>query len=92
MNNEKKKGCYYRAGCDQPLGNDRAAFWDNLIKGKSGIDHIEHFDVSDYPTKIAAQVRDFNPIDYMGRKMPAGWTGLPSMPVLLQDRLLKMLN
>ena len=37
-------------------------------QGKSGIDHIEHFDVSDYPTKIAAQVRDFNPIDYMGRK------------------------
>ncbi|HAF17384.1 MAG: beta-ketoacyl-ACP synthase II [Thermacetogeniaceae bacterium] len=55
-------------GVISPLGNDRAAFWDNLIKGKSGIDHIEHFDVSDYPTKIAAQVRDFNPIDYMGRK------------------------
>ena len=55
-------------GVISPLGNDRAAFWGNLIKGKSGIDHIEHFDVSDYPTKIAAQVRDFNPIDYMGRK------------------------
>jgi len=38
------------------------------IRDRSGIDHIEHFDVSDYPTKIAAQVRDFNPIDYMGRK------------------------
>ncbi|NLH27510.1 MAG: beta-ketoacyl-ACP synthase II [Syntrophomonadaceae bacterium] len=65
---EKRRVVITGLGVISPLGNDKAAFWDNLIKGNSGIAHIEHFDVSDYPTKIAAQVRDFNPLDYISRK------------------------
>lgn len=65
---EKRRVVITGLGVISPLGNDRDTFWDNLIKGNSGIDHIEHFDVSDYPTKIAAQVRDFNPLDYLSRK------------------------
>ncbi|WP_106766111.1 beta-ketoacyl-ACP synthase II [Paenibacillus faecalis] len=50
------------------IGQDLETFWNSLMNGKSGVSHIEAFDVSDYPTKIAASVKDFNPEDYMERK------------------------
>ncbi|NMO96481.1 beta-ketoacyl-ACP synthase II [Paenibacillus lemnae] len=50
------------------LGKDLDTFWDSLMNGKSGVSLIEAFDVSDYPTRIAASVKDFNPEDYMDRK------------------------
>lgn len=50
------------------LGNDLDTFWDNLVQGKSGVSHIEAFDVSEYTTRIAAEVKGFNPDDYIDRK------------------------
>lgn len=50
------------------LGQDLNTLWDNLMAGKSGVSNVDAFDVSDYPTKIAASVKDFNPEDYMDRK------------------------
>lgn len=50
------------------LGQDIETFWNNLMNGKSGVSLVEAFDVSDYPTQIAASVKDFNPEDYMDRK------------------------
>jgi 3-oxoacyl-[acyl-carrier-protein] synthase II len=47
-------------GCVTPIGIGRAAFWNALIKGESGVRRIESFDVSDSPVKIAAQVQDFD--------------------------------
>jgi 3-oxoacyl-[acyl-carrier-protein] synthase II len=57
-------------GCVTPIGIGRAAYWDALQRGVSGIRHIESFDVTQWPVKIAAEVRDFdwqaqlNPKDY----------------------------
>ncbi|MGG4220757.1 beta-ketoacyl-ACP synthase II [Paenibacillus jamilae] len=50
------------------LGQDLNTLWDNLMAGKSGISKIEAFDTSDYTTKIAASIKDFNPEDYIDRK------------------------
>lgn len=50
------------------LGQDLDTLWDNLVQGKSGISRVEAFDVSEYPTQIAASVKDFNPEDYVDRK------------------------
>ncbi|WP_019638122.1 beta-ketoacyl-ACP synthase II [Paenibacillus fonticola] len=50
------------------LGQDLDKFWSNLTAGKSGVSAIESFDVSDYPTRIAASIKDFNPEDYVDRK------------------------
>lgn len=50
------------------LGSDIETFWNNLLEGKSGVSHIEAFDVTDYPTQIAASVKDFNPEDFMDKK------------------------
>lgn len=50
------------------LGKDKDTFWNNIITGQSGVSTIESFDVSGYPTQIAAEVKDFNAEDYMERK------------------------
>ncbi|NRF91152.1 beta-ketoacyl-ACP synthase II [Paenibacillus frigoriresistens] len=50
------------------LGQDLETFWANLTSGKSGVSLIENFDVSEYPTRIAAEVKDFNVEDYVDRK------------------------
>ncbi|MDU0201391.1 MULTISPECIES: beta-ketoacyl-ACP synthase II [Paenibacillus] len=50
------------------LGQDLDTFWGNLTAGKSGVSLIENFDVSEYPTRIAAEVKDFNIEDYVDRK------------------------
>ncbi|MBO8171065.1 MAG: beta-ketoacyl-ACP synthase II [Bacillaceae bacterium] len=55
-------------GVVSPVGNDIKTFWDNLLNGKSGVDHITSFDASEYPTRIAAEVKDFRPEDFMERK------------------------
>ena len=48
-------------GAVSPLGNDLATTWDGLVAGKSGIDFIRGFDASDYPVKIGAEVKNFDP-------------------------------
>ena len=55
-------------GVVTPLGNDLETFWSNLVAGKSGVDAITHFDPTGYATRIAAQVRDFDPTTWMDRK------------------------
>jgi 3-oxoacyl-[acyl-carrier-protein] synthase II len=44
------------------LGNDVDSFWKNLIGGQCGIDHITHFDAAAFDTKIAGEVRNFDPV------------------------------
>lgn len=50
------------------LGHDLETFWGNLMAGKSGVGTIELFDVSEYPTRIAAEIKDFNPEQYFDKK------------------------
>ena len=48
-------------GVVSPLGNDLKSFWDNLVAGNCGVGPITSFDASKYDTKIAAEVKEFNP-------------------------------
>lgn len=50
------------------LGNDVETVFGSLLAGKSGIDEVSSFDVTDYPCKIGAEVRDFVPTDWMDHK------------------------
>ncbi len=52
-------------GAISPVGNQIDEFWNNLLDGKNGIDFITRFDVTDYKVKIAAEVKDFDPLKYM---------------------------
>lgn len=51
-----------------PLGNDIDSSWNNLLAGKSGIGPITHFDASDYTSRIAGEVKGFDPEKYMPMK------------------------
>lgn len=55
-------------GIVSPLGNEVETFWGNLKEGKSGISYIDLFDASAFGTRIAGQVRDFDPEALFGRK------------------------
>ena len=52
-------------GVITPVGNDVETFWNNLISGVNGIGPITRFDTTDYAVKIGAEVKDFDPSDYM---------------------------
>lgn len=47
-------------GIVSPLGNDRDTTWQNLLAGESGLSEITHFDASHFPTRIAAEVKNFD--------------------------------
>jgi 3-oxoacyl-[acyl-carrier-protein] synthase II len=55
-------------GAITPVGNDVATTWQSLIAGKSGTAPITKFDASKFPVRFAAEVKGFNPLDYMERK------------------------
>lgn len=54
-------------GMISPIGNNKQDFWNNLIAGHSGVTTIDRFDASTFVTQIAAQVKDFDPQDYISR-------------------------
>ncbi len=55
-------------GLVTPLGHTIDQFWDNIISGKSGISTISRFDPSGLPTRIASEVKDFDPLEYIEKK------------------------
>lgn len=55
-------------GAVTPIGNNVDDFWASVKAGKIGFDHITKFDTTDYKCHIAAELKDFNPQDFMDRK------------------------
>ena len=55
-------------GAVTPIGNNVDDFWASVKVGKIGFDHITKFDTTDYKCHIAAELKDFNPQDFMDRK------------------------
>jgi len=54
-------------GALTPIGNSVPAFWASLIKGQSGVAPITKFDAENFKTRFAAEVKNFDPLDYMER-------------------------
>src|SRR4051812_10554191 len=55
-------------GVVSPIGIGVDSFWDSLLNGRSGIDFLRAFPNMDLPTKLAAEVRNFDPLDYIQQK------------------------
>jgi 3-oxoacyl-[acyl-carrier-protein] synthase II len=55
-------------GLVTPLGNTIEEFWENLISGNSGVVLIDRFDADGLPTRIAAQVKEFDPAAFINKK------------------------
>src|SRR3989304_2274071 len=55
-------------GVVAPNGIGKDAFWQNLIAGKSAVDWIPAFDPTPFPCRIAAEVKNFRPEEFMSRR------------------------
>lgn len=56
-------------GAITPIGNSVEEYWKNVTAGVCGVERITRFDTEDLPVKIAAEVKDFEPTDYMPKKL-----------------------
>jgi len=55
-------------GVVSPLGIGNAENWANVTAGNSGISHITRFDTTDFPVKIAGEVKNFDPEQFIDKK------------------------
>lgn len=55
-------------GVVAPIGIGPDAFWRNLIAGQTGIGELSAFSTSELPSKLAAEIRDFDPVDHISHK------------------------
>ncbi|HZW52768.1 MAG TPA: beta-ketoacyl-ACP synthase II [Candidatus Elarobacter sp.] len=65
---EKRRVVITGLGAITPLGNTAGAFWEGLIAGRSGVGLTQVFDTSKLPSRMAAEVKDFNPDALFGRR------------------------
>ena len=63
-----------------PLGNNVTDSWNNLLAGKSGIGPITHFDATEFDSRIAGEVKNFNPEDF----------GIPAKQARRMDRFVQL--
>ena len=77
-------------GAITPIGNSVEEFWNGIKEGKTGFGPITYFDTADYRCKLAAEVKDFDPAQYMDQKSARRMERLPDrrsrMRVLLWNR------
>jgi 3-oxoacyl-[acyl-carrier-protein] synthase II len=66
--NEQRRVVVTGMGAITPLGNDVASFWEGLVAGRSGISRISSFDPARVASKVAGEVRGFDPSLVMDRK------------------------
>jgi 3-oxoacyl-[acyl-carrier-protein] synthase II len=77
-------------GCVTPLGLGKEQFWQAIHEGRSGVNKITRFDVSDLPVQIAAEVKNFNTDDFIPPKdrqhvSPAVAYGIAGAGLAFQD-------
>jgi 3-oxoacyl-[acyl-carrier-protein] synthase II len=77
MTGNKRRVGIVGLGVISPLGQNTSEFWSNLIVGKSGVSRISLFDASSFPTTIAAEVKDFDPLKYIEKRK--------SLKVMIRD-------
>ena len=65
MTQQPRKIAVTGLGVVSPVGNDVSTFWESLKSGVCGIGPITKFDTENYKVKVAGEVRDFNPRDFM---------------------------
>jgi beta-ketoacyl-acyl-carrier-protein synthase II len=64
----KKRVVVTGLGAVTPIGNDVETAWQNAINGVSGVGELTRVSIEGLPAKVAAELKDFNPEDYMDRK------------------------
>jgi 3-oxoacyl-[acyl-carrier-protein] synthase II len=65
---DKRRVVITGAGAVTPVGNTAEEFWTSLLAGRSGIGPITRFDASQMPTRIAGEIKGFDPLKYIDKK------------------------
>ena len=65
---EKRRVVVTGLGAVTPLGNDVETTWNNIVSGVSGIGPLTRVNADDFPAKVAAEVKDFDPTAYLDKK------------------------
>src|SRR3990167_251527 len=66
---EKNRVVVTGIGIITPIGTGIDSFWESSIKGRSGISTISRFNVERYPTRVAGEIKDFDPTKYMPKEL-----------------------
>ena len=67
-NRQNKRVVITGLGAITPIGNNLADYWDSLLQGRSGVGAVTLFDASQHACQIAAEVKDFEPHQYLDKK------------------------
>jgi 3-oxoacyl-[acyl-carrier-protein] synthase II len=76
-------------GAITPVGLTLEDFWNSLINGISGVDNITYFDTTEFDTKFAAELKGFNPLNYMDRKLSQRTDPFTQYAIAASDMALK---
>lgn len=68
-------------GALTPIGNNVNDFWQSLLEGKSGADLITKFDTTEFNTKFACELKNYDPTDYIDKKIQEEWILILSIPL-----------
>lgn len=65
---DKRRVVITGMGVLSPIGCSSETFWQSLVEGKSGIDVIKNFDATDFSTRIAGELKDYDPLEHFSTK------------------------
>ncbi len=68
LNGNRRRVVITGMGTVNPLANDVPATWAAMMRGDCGVEQISHFDTTDFPCKVAAYVKNFDPLQYMDKR------------------------
>lgn len=72
-----------------PVGNSTEETWRNLLAGKSGVDRITHFDTSQFACQIGAEVKNFDPLNFIDKKELKKMARFIHLAIAASDEALK---
>ncbi|SET15065.1 3-oxoacyl-[acyl-carrier-protein] synthase II [Oceanobacillus limi] len=65
---EKRRVVITGLGAVTPVGNNVQSMWENILAGKSGVDFVTRVNKEDFKAQVAAEVKDFDPTDFVDKK------------------------
>jgi len=76
-------------GLVTPCGNDVASTWAAMLGGVSGVDYIKKFDTEKYSVKIAAEVKNFDPLNFLEKKEARRMGAFTHFAIAASDEAIK---
>jgi 3-oxoacyl-[acyl-carrier-protein] synthase II len=76
-------------GALTPLGKTLDEYWEALVNGVSGADHIQQFDCSKFKTRFACEVKDFDPTQYLDKKEARKIDRFTQFALIVSDQAVK---